>query len=54
MNSDLTSEKLKEHLGHTVAIVSYGLKNDSGELLITANVALECEDCSMVLADCDM
>ena len=43
MNSELTSEKLINHKGHDVAIVTYG-----GE-----NYALECNTCSELLADCD-
>ena len=53
MNSELTAEKLKEHHGHDVSIVAYGPKNQAGELLAQVNIALECEDCCMVLADCD-
>lgn len=43
MNSQLTPEKLAQHIGHAVVIVTY-----AGE-----NVALECEDCMEVLADAD-
>jgi hypothetical protein len=45
MNSDLTPDKLREHVGHRVVIVTYGQP--------PVNVALECEDCGVVLADCD-
>ena len=44
MRSDLTPDKLRRHIGHTVVIVTY-----AGE-----NVALECEDCSEVLADANL
>lgn len=37
-------EELKKHIGHSIAIVSYG-DND--------NIALECEDCNEVLMDFD-
>jgi hypothetical protein len=43
MNSELTPEKLAAHLYHDVVIVSYG----------DVNIALECNDCGEVLADCD-
>jgi hypothetical protein len=43
MNSELTSDKLLAHLGHDVSIVTYG----------SHNLALECSDCSEVLADAD-
>ena len=45
MNSDLTDEKLQGHIGHDVVVVTYGDP--------AVNVALECEDCCVVLADCD-
>lgn len=44
MNSELTSEKLKEHLYHDVAIVKYG----------DENISLECNDCNEVLSDTDI
>lgn len=45
MNSELTDEKLAAHIGHNVVIVTYGSP--------AVNIALECEDCCEVLADCD-
>lgn len=53
MNSDLTPEKLIAHRGHNVVIVAYGPKDGQGNLLAVLNVALECEDCCVVLADCE-
>ncbi len=44
MNSELTPEKLTDHIGHAVAVVTYG----------DVNVSLECEDCCVVLADADL
>lgn len=43
MNSTLTSQKLLDHVGHDVVIVTYG----------DVNIALECETCCETLADAD-
>lgn len=40
-------DELREHIGHRVVCAAYGPLHDP------ANVALECEDCSMVLLDYD-
>ena len=40
-------DDLKAHVGHNVAVVAYGDSDDP------ANVAIECEDCSLVLMDFD-
>lgn len=45
MNSELTDEKLAAHIGHNVVIATYGSP--------AVNIALECEDCFVLLADCD-
>lgn len=54
MQSELTADKLKTHMGHKVVIVGYGLKDDSGQIIHTANVSLECETCDELLADADV
>ena len=41
----LTLDKLQEHEGHEVEIVSYSNNN------LVADYALECVDCALVLAD---
>lgn len=60
--SALTAEKLIAHLGHDVVIVSYGGPTTRGVKATEietppghepANIALECETCSTVLADID-
>lgn len=40
---------IKEHLGHTLVAVAYG--NIFGADAV--NVAIECEDCGLVLLDAD-
>lgn len=51
MGIDLTNgyRELREHLGHTIALVSYGHPEEEDP----DNVAIECEDCSCVLIDFD-
>lgn len=38
-------KELKEHIGHAIACVGYGANGN------IANVAVECEDCCVVLFD---
>lgn len=47
MTTELTLEKLKEHVGHKIAIVPYGRPSKP------ANYSLECTTCYEVLADAD-
>ena len=42
-----TFEELKEHYGHKIECVVYGDADDP------ANVAIECEDCGLVILDFD-
>lgn len=41
-------EELRQHIGHDVACVGYGMEGDD-----PLNVAIECEDCGVVLVDFD-
>lgn len=38
-------DKVSQHIGHNIEIVTYGNP--------PVNVAIECEDCWVVIADCD-
>jgi hypothetical protein len=41
-------ETLREHIGHKIVCVCYGPKKGGGD---PDNVAVECEDCDLVLFD---
>ena len=47
MDNNYLWEKLKEHAGHRIEIVTYGDKNDP------VDVCLECEDCGEVILDAE-
>jgi len=48
MNSELTPEDLANHIGHRIVITTYG-----NQAYPVVNIALECEECSVLLADCN-
>ncbi len=49
MNGEnLLLEKLKNHVGHQVEIVTYGDKDDSSD------VCLECLDCNEIILDAEL
>lgn len=41
-------DRLRDHIGHNLACVCYGIQGKPPE-----NVAIECEDCGVVICDCD-
>ena len=46
-------DDLKPHIGHKIVCVCYGDMSKSGNNICVDpdNIAIECEDCSMVLVD---
>lgn len=42
-------ERLLNHVGHNVEVVTYGAVGPDGP----ENVAVECHDCCEILVDCD-
>lgn len=53
MQSQLSGDVLKEHMGHQIVIVGYA-KRQIDQWENPQNIALECADCSSVLADCEV
>jgi hypothetical protein len=44
--SQQTYKSLRQHIGHKIVCVCYGLENEDPD-----NIAIECEDCCEVIMD---
>lgn len=52
-NFDEARQEALDHQGHDVQLVWYGLHDESADEPRVYNVAIQCEDCGVILMDWD-